>query len=336
MKQPVERRLAAILAADVAGYSRLMGADEEGTLQALKRHRRQLFDPKIKEHRGRIVKTTGDGMLVEFPSVVDAVRCAVEVQRAMLDRNTEIPEDKRIVFRMGINLGDVIIDGDDLYGDGVNIAARLEALAEPGGICISWVVGDQIRDKLPYPFTDMGGHSVKNIARPVRCYAMSAAAVATMPLAPEVQPALARPRLARVRAIIAAGFLSAIAIAMVVWWAMPNGNAPTLPGRAPATARLSSPTVAAGAPLPHLSIVVLPLANLSNNPDQEYFADAITEDVTTDLSRIAGSFVIAPTTAFTYKAKASARNKLGASSGSATYSMAACDAPATTFKLMFN
>ena len=311
MKQPVERRLAAILAADVAGFSRLMGADEEGTLQALKRHRRQLFDPKIKEHRGRIVKTTGDGMLVEFPSVVDAVRCAVEVQRAMLDRNTEIPEDKRIVFRMGINLGDVIIDGDDLYGDGVNIAARLEALAEPGGICISWVVGDQIRDKLPYPFTDMGGHSVKNIARPVRCYAMSAAAVATMPLAPEVQPALARPRLARVRAIIAAGFLGAIAIAMVVWWAMPNGNAPTLPGKAPATARLSSPTVAAGAPLPHLSIVVLPLANLSNNPDQEYFADAITEDVTTDLSRIAGSFVIAPTTAFTYKGKGLGAKQIG-------------------------
>src|SRR6266850_1612223 len=131
MKQPVERRLAAILAADVAGYSRLMGADEEGTLDRLKAHRRELVDPKIKEHRGRIVKTTGDGMLAEFPSVVDAVRCAVEMQRGMVDRNAEIPEDKRIAFRIGINLGDIIVDGDDIYGDGVNIAARLEALAEP-------------------------------------------------------------------------------------------------------------------------------------------------------------------------------------------------------------
>src|SRR5262249_11309510 len=146
------RRLAAILAADVAGYSRLMGADEEGTLDRLKAHRRKLTDPKIKEHHGRIVKTTGDGALVEFPSDVDAVRCAGEVQRAMVERNAEIPEDRRIAFRIGINLGDVIIDGNDIYGDGVNIAARLEALAEPGGICISRVVRDQIRDKLPYAF----------------------------------------------------------------------------------------------------------------------------------------------------------------------------------------
>ena len=150
------RHLAAILAADVAGYSRLMGVDEEGTLGRLKAHRRQLVDAKIQEHHGRIVKTTGDGMLVEFPSVVDAVRCAVEIQRAMADRNTDTPEDQRITFRIGINLGDVIADGDDIYGDGVNIAARLEALAEPGGICISRVVWDQIRDKLPYAFEDHG------------------------------------------------------------------------------------------------------------------------------------------------------------------------------------
>src|SRR5262245_33907248 len=155
MKQPVERRLAAILAADAAGYSRLMGTDEEGTLERLKAHRRELIDPKIREHRGRIVKTTGDGLLVEFPSVVDAVRCAVEIQRAMVDRNAEVREDKRIAFRIGINLGDVIIDGDDIYGDGVNIAARLEALAEPGGICVSRTVRNQIRDKLPYPFEDL-------------------------------------------------------------------------------------------------------------------------------------------------------------------------------------
>src|SRR5947199_4840597 len=144
------RRLAAILAADVAGYSRLMGADEEGTLDRLKAHRRELVDPKIEEHRGRIVKTTGDGMLAEFPSVVDAVRCAVEIQRGMVDRNAEVPEDKRITFRIGINLGDVIADGDDIYGDGVNIAARLEAIAEPGGVCISRTVRDHIGDRLPY------------------------------------------------------------------------------------------------------------------------------------------------------------------------------------------
>jgi adenylate cyclase len=176
------RRLAAILAADVVGYSRLMGTDEEGTLERLKGARRELVDPKIKGHRGRVVKTTGDGLLAEFPSVVDAVRCAVEVQRAMLDRNAETPEDRRISFRIGINLGDVIIDADDIYGNGVNIAARLEALAEPGGICISRVVRDQIRDKLPYPFADMGEQSVKNIARPVRVYAMTAATVASTPL----------------------------------------------------------------------------------------------------------------------------------------------------------
>src|ERR1700736_3537539 len=180
MKQPVERRLAAILAADVAGYARLMGADEEGTLERLKTHRRALVDPKIREHRGRIVKTTGDGLLAEFPSVVDAVRCAAEIQRAMADRDTEMAEDRRIKFRIGINLGDIIADGDDIFGDGVNVAARLEALAEPGGICISRVVRGQIRDKLPYAFQDMGEQSVKNIARPVRIYAMSAAAVASL------------------------------------------------------------------------------------------------------------------------------------------------------------
>ncbi|HEV3229715.1 MAG TPA: adenylate/guanylate cyclase domain-containing protein, partial [Solirubrobacteraceae bacterium] len=162
---PTVRRLTAILAADVAGYSRLMGADEEGTHERLKAHLGELVDPKIKEHRGRIVKNTGDGMLAEFPSVVDAVRCAAEVQRGMIDREPEVPDERRIRFRIGINLGDVIAERDDIYGDGVNIAARLEALAEPGGVCISRVVRDQIRDKLPYPFEDRGEQSVKNIAR---------------------------------------------------------------------------------------------------------------------------------------------------------------------------
>jgi adenylate cyclase len=181
MKQPVQRRLAAILAADVAGYSRLMGADEEGTHERLKAHLRELVDPKIKEHRGRTVKNTGDGLLAEFPSVVEAVRCAAELQRGMADRNAEVPEDKRITFRVGINLGDVIAEPDDIYGDGVNVAARLEALAEPGGICISRVVRDQIRDKLIYPFEDRGEQTVKNIARSVQVYALRPEAIAELP-----------------------------------------------------------------------------------------------------------------------------------------------------------
>jgi adenylate cyclase len=189
MKQPVQRRLAAILAADVAGYSRLMGTDEEGTHVRLRAHLHDLVNPKITEHRGRIVKNTGDGMLAEFSSVVDAVRCAAEVQRGMIDRNAETPEDKRIGFRIGINLGDIIVDGNDIYGDGVNVAARLEALAELGGICISRVVRDQIRDKLPYKTEDMGEQVVKNIARPVRAYAIKAAAIAALPpIVPPVRP----------------------------------------------------------------------------------------------------------------------------------------------------
>src|SRR5215212_5438423 len=162
----VERRLTAILAADVAGYSRLMGADEEGTLAQLKAHRRALVDPKIAEHRGRIVKTTGDGLLVEFASVVDAVRCAVEVQREMVARNTNVPAERRLKFRMGINVGDIIIENGDIFGDGVNIAARLEALAEPGGICVSAAAHDQVRDRLDIAFDDLGEQQVKNIVRP--------------------------------------------------------------------------------------------------------------------------------------------------------------------------
>src|SRR5262244_3884743 len=167
---PTTRRLAAILAADVAGYSRLMGADEEGTHERVKAHLRELFDPKIREHSGRIVKTTGDGVLAEFASVVDAVRCADEIQHHMADHNAATSQDERIVFRIGINLGDVIIEADDIYGDGVNIAARLEALAEPGGICVSRVVRDQVRDKVDFGFEDLGEQQVKNIARPIRVY----------------------------------------------------------------------------------------------------------------------------------------------------------------------
>jgi len=245
------RRLAAILAADVAGYSRLMGEDEEGTHERLQAHLRELVEPKIEEHRGRIVKNTGDGLLAEFPSVVGAVRCAVEIQRAMVDREPEVPDEQRIRFRIGINLGDVIVEQEDIFGDGVNVAARLEALAEPGAICISRMVRDQIRDKLPYPFADMGEQQVKNILRPVRVYAWQPETVTDLPAS-----------------------------------------------IAPRAASISEPAVA-----PRLSIVVLPFANLSNDPEQQYFADGITEDLTTDLSRIAHSFVISRNTAFMYRNK---------------------------------
>src|SRR6188508_140415 len=171
----VERRLAAIMAGDIVGYSRLMGIDEEGTLRQLKAHRKELIDPKITEHRGRIVKTTGDGMLVEFVSVVDAVRYAVDVQRGMAERNANVASNRRIEFRIGINVGDIISDENDIYGDGVNVAARLEALAEPGGILVSRNVHDQVRDKLSFGFEDMGEQTVKNIARPIGIHRVSLA-----------------------------------------------------------------------------------------------------------------------------------------------------------------
>jgi len=244
------RRLAAILAADVVGYSRLMGVDEEGTLVALKAIRRELSDPKVKEHRGRIVKTTGDGFLIEFASVVDAVRCAVEVQRAMAERNADVPRDRRIELRMGINLGDIIKDGRDIFGDGVNVAARLEALAEPGGICVSRVVRDQVRDKLAFSFEDMGEQQVKNIARPVRVHRVLLGERASSP--------------------------------------QPGPAASTQP-----------PLVLPDKP----SIAVLPFQNMSGDPEQEYFADGMVEEIITALSRIRWLFVIARNSSFTYKGR---------------------------------
>src|SRR6516165_1108196 len=180
-EDPVDRRLAAIFAADIAGYSRLMASDEEGTLRQLKAHRKQLIDPKITEHRGRIVKTTGDGALVEFVSVVDAVRCAVDIQRGMNQRNTDVPADKRIQFRIGINVGDIIIDGDDIFGDGVNIAARLETLCEPGGVCISRAANEQIRGKLSLAFSDLGEQTVKNIANAIGVFGLASKQIEMLP-----------------------------------------------------------------------------------------------------------------------------------------------------------
>jgi adenylate cyclase len=257
------RRLVAILAADVVGYSRLMGADEEGTHRRFMAHRSELLDPKVGEHRGRIVKSTGDGMLAEFPSVVGAVRCAVEMQRWMIERNAAVEEPERIGFRIGINVGDVIVEPEDIYGDEVNIAARLEALAEPNGICISRRVRDQIRGKLPYRFEDIGRQSVKNIARPLHVFALRREAIAALPL-----PA-----------------------------------APAAP--------VPAPTAALPGTAPRLSIVVLPFAYLGGDAEQQYLADAITEDLTTDLSRITGMVVISRTTAFTYRNKPIEARQIG-------------------------
>jgi len=182
-QERVERRLTAILAADVAGYSRLMGEDEEGTLARLKAHRHELIEPKIAEHHGRIVKTTGDGLLIEFPSVVEAVACALAVQRAMAERNAATPKEKRITLRVGVNLGDIIVEDGDIHGDGVNIAARLEGIAEPGGICISEDVFRQVRGKVDVEFVDVGEQSLKNITRPMRVYRVAGRRAAEVPAA---------------------------------------------------------------------------------------------------------------------------------------------------------
>ncbi len=242
------RRLAAILAADAVGYSRLVRADEEGTIARLKALRQDLIDPKLSEYDGRTVKLMGDGMLVEFASVVDAVRAAVDIQRALAEHNAGLPQDRRIAFRIGVNLGDVVIDGDDIHGDGVNVAARLEALAEPGGICISGAVYDQVRDRLDLRFEDLGDREVKNIDRPVS-----------------------------------------------VWrWVKDAARAP---------APLASPEEPLQLP-EKPSIAVLPFTNMSGDPEQEYFADGITEDIITVLSQISGLFVIARNSSFTYKGRA--------------------------------
>jgi len=236
------RKLAAILAADVAGYSRLTGLDEEGTLERLRSLRRELIKPAVSLHRGRVVKTTGDGILIEFLSVVDALRCALDVQRGMDDQNADVPSEKRIEFRVGINVGDVVVEGEDLLGDSVNVAARLEGVSEPGGICISESAYQQVRDKVDVRFQDAGEHQLKNIPRPVRVY--------------------------RVR---------------------PSGAAAS-----------SRPAL----PLPDKpSIAVLPFENMSGDPEQEYFADGIVEEIITALSRFRQLFVIARNSSFTYKGR---------------------------------
>ena len=252
------RKLAAIVAADVVGYSRLAGSDEDRTLARLRALRSDLIDPTIIVHHGRVVKRTGDGSLVEFRSVVDAVRCAIEVQNGMVERNAGLPPERRIEFRIGIHLGDVVEESDgDLMGDGVNIAARLEGIAAPGAICLSEDAYRQVKSRLDLAVNDLGPTQLKNIAEPVRVYSLEVG------------------RLARAKRAES-------------------------PPQAPTP---SSP--------PHLSIVVLPFANLGGDPEQEFFVDGVTESLTTDLSRIAGSFVIGRNTAFTYKGKAVGLRQIG-------------------------
>ncbi len=243
----VERRLTTILAADVVGYSRLMAADEAGTLASLKALRRELIEPKTVEYHGRVVKLMGDGTLMEFGSVVDALNFAVDVQRAIALRNTDVPEDQRITYRIGINIGDIIVDGEDIYGDGVNVAARMEGLAEPGGICMTRTVVNHVKGKVELNFEDMGEQQIKNIFEPIQVYRVVSDALAVQTV------------------------------------------------RSPSTVfqRPDKP-----------SIAVLPFANMSGDPEQEYFADGIAEDITTALSRFHWFFVISRNTSFTYKGRA--------------------------------
>jgi len=294
------RKLVAILCSDVVGYSRLAAADEDRILARLRALRSDLIDPTIAVHRGRIVKRTGDGSIVEFRSVVDAVRCAIEVQNAMIERNAGVPEDRRIIFRIGIHLGDVVEESDgDLMGDGVNIAARLEGIAAPGAICLSEDAYRQVKGRLDLAVTDLGPTRLKNIAEPIRAYSLEVGKLAQAKPASEAKPPELKKRSAR--APLAAGIAALlVVIALGAWYFLFANRSTTVATSAPApvAANVAAPVEAA-----RLSLVVLPFANLSNDPNQDYFADGITENLTTDLSRIRGSFVIARNTAFTFKGK---------------------------------
>jgi adenylate cyclase len=333
---PKHRRLAAILAADVAGYSRLVGTDELGTLTRLQAHWDELIEPTIRSHEVRIVKIAGDGILAEFASVVDAVKCAVELQHAMAERNAGIAAEERIQFRMGINVGDIIIDRGDMWGDGVNVAARLEALAMPGGICVSGRVHEDVQGKLSLAFEDIGEHRLKNIARPVRVYRIrldKAASPAAQALNGSNNPLHLTSRSLRMTTrgasdagpgatrhrpdweamiMVAAVALSAAAIG---WWLFPSLNRVHGLGMELATAfsrTTSPPSASEGTAQRFMSIVVLPFLNLSGDPQQDRIPDGITDSLTTDLSRaIPGSFVVSRDTAFAYKGRAADVRQIG-------------------------
>ncbi|HEY3622466.1 MAG TPA: adenylate/guanylate cyclase domain-containing protein [Roseiarcus sp.] len=278
------RKIAAILVADVVGYTRLAGADEDRTLSRLRGLWSDLIDPAIAAHHGRMVKRTGDGTIVEFRSVVDAVRCAIEVQHGLIERNAGLPSQRRIEFRIGVHLGDVVEESDgDLMGDGVNIAARLEGVCEPGGICLSEDAYRQVRGRLDLAVADLGQAQLRNIAEPIRIYSLRVGVPAQAEPETAVQPAVPKRRLA-LASLTAASVAFLILVGAGAWWLL-AGEGSTPPGAA------------------RLSIVVLPFTNLSNDPAQDYFADGVTENLTTELSRIRNSFVIARNTAFTFKGK---------------------------------
>ena len=289
------RKIAAILVADVVGYSRLAGTDEDRTLARLRALRSDLFDPTIAVHRGRVVKRTGDGSLIEFRSVVDAVRCAIEVQNGLIERNAGLPPERRIEFRVGIHLGDVVEESDgDLMGDGVNIAARLEGIAAPGAICLSEDAYRQMGGRLDMAVTDLGPTQLKNIERSIRVYSLQVGVPAqakpvTEPKAPEKPP---KTKLRAALWPLIAGMVALTVVAGCAWYFL-AGNRP-----APAVATAPAPAMAA-----HLSLVVLPFANLSGDPAQDYLVEALTDELTTALARLRDTFVIARNTASTYKGK---------------------------------
>src|SRR5579872_5447341 len=287
------RKLAAILVADVVGYSRLAGADEDRTLARLRALRSDLIDPTITVHHGRIVKRTGDGSIIEFRSVVDAVRCAIEVQNGLIGRTAGVPEDRRIQYRVGIHVGDVVEESDgDLMGDGVNIASRLEGLSEPGGLCLSGAAYEQVRDRLKETFADLGEKQLKNIARPVRVYGLSASAIAASGAAGASGGRGRRARWPPPAAATAAALMGLlVVVAGGAWWLLEANRPASVATKAPAEAA-------------RLSIVVLPFANLSGDPGQDYLVDALTDELTTALARLRDTFVIAHNTAMTFKGKA--------------------------------
>ena len=283
------RKIAAILAADVVGFSRMTSADEDGTLARLRALRGDLIDPTVAAHNGRVFKRTGDGALIEFRSVVDAVRCAIAVQNSMAERFSSVPPDRRIVFRIGIHLGDVVEESDgDLMGDGVNIAARLEGIAVPGAICLSEDAYRQVKARLDLAVTDLGPTRLKNIAEPVRAYSLQVGVPAIAQPATQAKPLKPRQR-SMLAPLLVAAIVALAVVAGGTWYFLPRNH--------------SASIVATNPPAAHLSIVVLPFVNLSGDVNQDYFADGITDNLTTDLSRIRDSFVIARNTAFTFKGK---------------------------------
>jgi TolB-like protein/class 3 adenylate cyclase/Flp pilus assembly protein TadD len=294
------RKITAILVADIVGYSRLAGTDEDRTLSRLRGLRSDLIDPAIDAHHGRIVKRTGDGILIEFRSVVDAVRCAIEVQNGMAERNAGLPPERRIEFRVGVHLGDVVEEGDgDLMGDGVNIAARLEGIAAPGAICLSEDAYRQVKGRLDLAVTDLGQTQLKNIADSIRVYSLQVGVAAQAKPAAPAGPVAPKKRSSL--ALLAAGIAAVlIVLAGGAWWLLEANRPATVATKSPGPVASS---VATPAEARHLSLVVLPFANLSNDPAQDYFADGVTESLTTDLSRLTGAFVIARNTAFTFKGK---------------------------------